>query len=49
MVGGFNNIVSDTVGFLDVLLWGQMLENEMEVEATLGSDFASRITEHIGH
>jgi len=49
LVGDFNNTVSDTVGVLDVLLWGQMLESEMEVEATLASDFASMITEHIGH
>ena len=49
MVGDFNNTVSNTVGLLNVLSWGQVTENETEVGFTPASDFASMNIEHTGH
>ena len=49
MVGDFDNTIGDTVGLLDVLLWGQVVGNETGIEVTLASDFASMNIEHIGH
>ena len=37
------------MGELKVLLSGQTVENESEVEVTLASDFASKFPEQVGH
>jgi len=46
--GDFKSICN-TVGELKVLLSGQTVENESEVEVTLASDFASKFPEQVGH
>ena len=49
LVRHFNSSICDAMGELKVLLWGQTVEHQTEVEVTLASGFASKLTEHVGH